>query len=334
MGMSIKILHGFVQRNDNSFYKLVSLIITQVFWAVNNKMIRFLNLYALSACRLLIFVNFYRYNNTGIPEGRLFKEHLTNMIKIVIADGQDVYRDNMKSFLSTQKDFEIIGTGKDGYEAIKLTLDLQPDIVLTDIHLPILDGAWVAAILKFRSPATSVIILSDFTNDEDIQRAICSGVAGYLVKASDLDYLARVIRIVYSGDCFLSPKIVTRVFQFISTIATHKLLPIPENNKMPFPKLSAVETMIISHIGQGLSHKEIAEKLKLKQGTIRNHISVILKKTNLRDRTQIAIFAITRGLTSNEEAKVFRDPVKNEVFQSKPELFSLDRKFLQPLPIN
>jgi DNA-binding NarL/FixJ family response regulator len=249
------------------------------------------------------------------------------MIKIVIADGQDVYRDNVKSFLSTQKDFEIIGTGKDGYEAIKLTVALQPDIVLMDIHLPLIDGAWVSAILKFRSPATSVIILSDFTDDEDIQRAICNGVAGYLVKASDLDYLARVIRIVYNGDCFLSPKIVTRVFRFISTIATHKTLPIPGNDKMPFPEISAVETLIMSYIGQGLSNKEIAEKLKLKQGTIRNHISAILKKTNLRDRTQIAIFAITRGLTSNGAAK-------NETFRSKPEVSLVDRKLIRTLSTN
>jgi DNA-binding NarL/FixJ family response regulator len=224
------------------------------------------------------------------------------MITILIADSQAIYRDDIEFFLSAQKDFKLIGIGKDGYEAIKLAVELQPDIVLMDIYLPLIDGARVAAILKYRSPATSIIILSDFNNDESIQQAIYSGAAGYLEKASDLNYLAGVIRLVYNGDCVLSPKIAARVFRFISPMVMDKtVLTMPHGDRMPFPNISTIEFLIISYIGQGFSNKEIAEKLKFKQGTIRNYISSILKKIHLRDRTQIAIFAITQGFTPGWE---------------------------------
>jgi DNA-binding NarL/FixJ family response regulator len=222
------------------------------------------------------------------------------MIKLIIVDGQDVYRNDLQVVLSKYNDFKIIGIGKDGYEAIKLTVDLHPDIVLMDIHLPLIDGVKVASILKYRSPATSVIIITNFNNKEYVQQAICSGVAGYLVKETDRDYLAAVIRAVYNGDCFLSPKIVTGIFRCISSAHYKTPLSVLQNDKVQLSNISDIEILIISYIGQGFSNKEIAEKLKLKEGTVRNHISSILQKTKLRDRTQIAIHAVTQGFTSNE----------------------------------
>jgi DNA-binding NarL/FixJ family response regulator len=222
------------------------------------------------------------------------------MIKIVIVDGQDVYRNELQVVLSNYNDFKIIGIGKDGYDAIKLTVDLHPDIVLMDIHLPLIDGVTVASILKYRSPATSVIIMTNFNNKDYVQQAICNGVAGYLVKETDRDYLAAVIRAVYNGDCFLSPKIVTGIFRYIFSAQYKTPLSILQNNKVQLADISDLEILIVSYIGQGFSNKEIAEKLKLKAGTVRNHISSILQKTKLRDRTQIAIHAVTHGFTSND----------------------------------
>jgi DNA-binding NarL/FixJ family response regulator len=223
------------------------------------------------------------------------------MIKIVIVDGHEVYRDDLQLVLSTQNDFKIIGMGKDGYDAIKLTVDLRPDIILMDIHLPLIDGVKVASILKYRSPATSVIIMTNFNNKDYVQQAIHSGVAGFLVKETARDYLAAVIRAAHTGDCFLSPKIVSGIFHTVSP--THYKTPfsIPKPDTVRLSNVSDIEILIISYIGQGFSNKEIAEKLKLKAGTVRNHISSILQKTKLRDRTQIAIYAITHELTINEE---------------------------------
>jgi DNA-binding NarL/FixJ family response regulator len=223
------------------------------------------------------------------------------MIKIVIVDGQDVYLNDLRLILSTYNDFKIIGIGKDGYEAIKLSVDLQPDIILMDIHLPLIDGIKVASILKYRSPVTSVIIMTNFSNKEYVQQAIFSGVAGYLLKETDRDYLAMVIRAVYSGDCFLSPKIITEIFRHMSAVNYKSPLSILKKNKVQLINVSDIEILIVSYIGQGLSNKDIAEKLKLKEGTVRNHISSILQKTKLRDRTQIAIHAITQGFTTHEE---------------------------------
>lgn len=248
------------------------------------------------------------------------------MIKIVIVDGLDVYRNDLRLVLSTYNDFEIIGMGKDGYEAIKLTVDLRPDIILLDIHLPFIDGVNVAAILKYRSPATSVIIMTNLDNKEYVQQAIRNGVAGYLVKETDRDYLAVVIRAVHNGDCFLSPKIVSGIFRCIST-PYKTSLGVSKNDRVQLSNISDIEILIITYIGQGLSNKEIAEKLTLKEGTVRNHISSILHKTKLRDRTQIAIHAITQGFTANEE------PVKGDAFLHNRKKSLYDRAPVSADPI-
>jgi DNA-binding NarL/FixJ family response regulator len=223
------------------------------------------------------------------------------MIKIIIVDGQAVYRADLQSVLSTYTDFTVIGTGKDGYEAIKLTAVLRPDVVLMDVQLPLIDGVQVASILKYRSPATSVIIMTDSPNQEYIQQAICSGVAGYLVKETDRDYLAGVIRTVRQGDCFLSPKLVTGMFHFISAAGDKIPFAVSGKKRMRLSNISDREILVISYIGQGFSNKEIAEKLEITQGTVRNHITAILRKTKLRDRTQIAIRAVTQGFTAPDQ---------------------------------
>jgi DNA-binding NarL/FixJ family response regulator len=206
----------------------------------------------------------------------------------------------MELFLSSHNDFKIIGTGKDDYAAIKLTIELQPDIVLMDVHLPLHNGTMAAPIIKYRSPATSVIIIADFNNDAHFQQALCSGIAGYLVKEADIEYLAGMIRTVYNGGCFLSPQMAARTFNFISAHINHRLsLSMPEQDALLFSAISDMEILIVSYIGQGFSNKEIADKLHLKQGTVRNYISSILQKTKLRDRTQIAIQAIAQGITVN-----------------------------------
>jgi DNA-binding NarL/FixJ family response regulator len=234
------------------------------------------------------------------------------MIKIVLIDGQERYRNSMKKLLSAQRDFEISGVGKDEYEAITLVGSLKPDILLIDINLQFIEGAKVIPILKTRSPATAIIILTSLDSDECVLSAISSGASGYLLKGPEIDNIAEKIRTVYNGGSLMTPEITTKVFRMFSEFAKNRdgLLngdPIPEIIRSFPSNISKIEFQIIGFIGRGLSNREIAQRLCLQEGTIRNYISLILQKTALRNRTQIAIFAIRNGLAPQRENSISSD---------------------------
>jgi DNA-binding NarL/FixJ family response regulator len=222
------------------------------------------------------------------------------MISLVIIDSQAEYRQTIERLLSSPGDVQIIGTGTDGYDALRLTETLKPDIMLLDINLSYLDGAKVTSIIKCRSPSISIIILTSIdNNDEYVLNTICNGASGYLLKSTDTERLADFVRTVYDGGSLLTPRIATRAFRMFSNLIRNNSF--QETQKSVFPSnISGTELEIISFIGQGLSNREIAEKIKLREGTVRNRITLILQKTGLRDRTQIAIFAIHQGLIRAE----------------------------------
>jgi DNA-binding NarL/FixJ family response regulator len=229
------------------------------------------------------------------------------MIKIVIIDSQEIYRDGMRILLSAQGDFEVLGVGKDGYEAIKLVDSLKPDIVIIDINLHFIDGAKVIPILKYRSPATAIIILTALDSDESIHTAICSGASGYLLKDPEIDNIAEKIRTIHNGGSLMTPEITTKVFRMFSDLAKKRynlsgIYPLSEMSRSLPSNISKIELRIMGFIGQGLSNREIAQQLCLREGTIRNYISSVLQKTALRDRTQVAIFAIHNGLSMEEQS--------------------------------
>jgi DNA-binding NarL/FixJ family response regulator len=219
------------------------------------------------------------------------------MIRLLIVDSCEEYRKRIKLVLSSQSDFNIIATGKDGYDALTLTETLKPDITLLDINLSYIDGAKVTSLIKRKSPDTSIIILTSIDDEEYVLKTICNGASGYLLKNRNPkpENLAHVIRTVYNGGSLLHPHVATRTFRMISNLARKGYR---EAKKPDLPlNISRTELQTMSLIGQGLSYQEIAEQMKIREGTVRNRVTVILQKTGLRDRTQIAIFAIHQGLT-------------------------------------
>jgi len=227
------------------------------------------------------------------------------MIRLVIIDGQEEYRQTIERLLSSQSDFKIIGTGKDGYDALRLTETLKPDIMLLDINLSYIDGIKVTSIIKCRSPSISIIILTNIDNDDEyVLNTICNGASGYLLKNTDTEKLADVIRTVHDGGSLLNPRIATRAFRMFSTLVRegqeHREVKAGSVKPALPGNLSRPELQVMSFIGQGLSNREIAEKIKRREGTVRNRVTLILQKTGLRDRTQIAIFAIHQGLINSE----------------------------------
>jgi DNA-binding NarL/FixJ family response regulator len=210
-----------------------------------------------------------------------------SMIRIVIIDGKDSDRANTERLVSAQKDFTVVATGKDGYEAIRLVGAHKPDMLLLDINLSYLDGIKTASILNSRYPRMAMIILTRLEDPRHMRNALNSGVSGYLFKDTDMDKLADVIRVVHGGACLIFPRSAMGFARGEAREKTDRQFPL---------NLSRIELQIIRHIGGGLEYQEIAEKMRLKMGTIRNHITVILQKTGLRNRTQLAIFAVQNGL--------------------------------------
>jgi DNA-binding NarL/FixJ family response regulator len=230
------------------------------------------------------------------------------VIRIAVVDDQEMVRESLLILLSTQDDFEVVGIGKDGYDALRLVNDLMPDVLLLDIRMPIMDGVNATAMLKSRSPATAIIILTTFDDDEYVQNAILNGASGYLLKNAGMEGIARAIRTVHEGGSLMTPQIATKAFRLFSELARDRegpsmrlKPPIPaarDGTSMP-ADLSRTEIQLMALIGQGLANKEAAAQLKLGEGTVRNYISSILQKTGLRDRTQIALFAVRHGLAEN-----------------------------------
>jgi DNA-binding NarL/FixJ family response regulator len=216
------------------------------------------------------------------------------MIRVVIIDGQDQDRNNTALVLSAQSDLAVVGVGKDGYDALKFVGLHTPDILLMDAALSGIDIIKADSLLRRRSPHTAVIILTNLDDDLNALDALCTGVSGYLLKAKDMQRLAAVIRVVFTGGCYLSPYIAARVFPMVSRIA-HGESPVTPDPYFP-NNMSRTELQIIHHVGGGLENQEIAEKLCLKTGTIRNYVTEILQKTSLRNRVQLAVFAEQNGL--------------------------------------
>ncbi|SHK61775.1 two component transcriptional regulator, LuxR family [Clostridium cavendishii DSM 21758] len=203
------------------------------------------------------------------------------MKKILIVDDDILIREGLKVLIDLEEDFEVIATAKDGQEAIKLCEKLNPNIVLMDIRMPVMDGVIATGIIKKKYPDIKVVLLTTFKDDEYITEAIKCGAEGYILKSQSSDIIIESLRTVYKGNSVFEKEIVNKI-SFLMKNNKEKL-------KLEI-KLTEREISIMKLVGEGLSNKEIAENLFLGEGTIRNYITILLTKFNLRDRTQLAIF--------------------------------------------
>ena len=215
------------------------------------------------------------------------------MIKILIADDQELIRQSLMIILDNVPDFEVVDCVADGIEVMESVKEEKPDVILMDIRMPRMDGVVCTQRLKELYPDIKIIILTTFDDDEYVFNALKFGASGYLLKGISMKELSDAIRKVYNGTAMINEDIASKVLRLFSRMAQSNVAIRVEDRLTE--DLKPHEWDIIVLVGSGLSNKEIASRLNLSEGTVRNSLSNILSKLQLRDRTQLAIWAVQTG---------------------------------------
>lgn len=218
------------------------------------------------------------------------------MMKVMIADDQNLIRESLEIVLSAHEDITVLPGASNGFEVLENIKKEKPDVILMDIRMPQMDGVLTTKAIKESDPSIKIIILTTFDDDDFVFSALKYGASGYLLKGVSMDDLYKAIVTVYKGGAMINPDIATKVFKIFSQMAQSNFaIQVDDKNVQD---LTPTEWKIIQQVGQGLSNKEIAAKLYLSEGTVRNYLSTTLSKLNLRDRTQLAIWAVQSGVTT------------------------------------
>ncbi|MFC1432695.1 response regulator [Streptacidiphilus sp. N1-3] len=221
-------------------------------------------------------------------------------VRIVVADDHEVVRAGFAALLDTQPDFTVLGTARDGAEAVRVCRELTPDVVLMDVRMPVLDGIEATRQLAGSgsgpdSGSPRVLILTTFDLDEYVYDALCAGASGFLLKDVTAERLFDAVRVVAAGEALLAPSVTRRL---ISEFARQR--PVPGGPGGPSaPALAALtprETQVLRLVAEGLSNPEIATRLVVTEETVKTHVSRVLSKLGLRDRTQAVVTAYESGL--------------------------------------
>jgi len=217
---------------------------------------------------------------------------VTRQIRVLLVDDQRLMRDGLRTLLELEPDLEVVGEAGDGQAALDTYAAVQPDVVLMDIRMPIMDGVEATWRLCARWPEARVIILTTFDDDAYVFDGLRAGALGYLLKAVSGQELAEAIRTVVSGGALIEPSVARKV---VAEFA--RLVPPARSSESSLPEpLSEREVEILRLLGQSLTNREIALKLSLAEGTVKNYVTNILQKIGARDRTQAVLRAQELGL--------------------------------------
>lgn len=214
-------------------------------------------------------------------------------LKILIVDDDALIRDSLNIILSLEEDFQVVSTASNGAEALQLCNSLQPDIVLMDIRMPIMDGVLGTKNIKASFKNIKVVILTTFKDEEYIKEAIKNGAEGYILKNQPADAIVESLKAVNKGNIVLEKNVADALSTMLKEDKPKKNIDL---------EISEREMDILKLIGDGLSNKEISDKLYLTDGTVRNYVTKLLEKLHLRDRTQLAIFYL-KNLSDSEVKK-------------------------------
>jgi DNA-binding NarL/FixJ family response regulator len=214
-------------------------------------------------------------------------------IKILLVDDQVLFREGLETLLSVYEDIRVVGGVSTGEEALSAARKHQPDVILMDVRMPVLNGVQATRRLKQTQPGCRVIVLTTFDDDEYVFDALRAGAVGYLLKDVDTKQLVEAIRAAARGESILGPSVTAKVIAEFSRVSS--LVPTRQMEELIEP-LSDRELEILTLIAGGVSNREIAVQLYIAEGTVKNHVTHILGKLGVRDRTQAALKARELGL--------------------------------------
>jgi DNA-binding NarL/FixJ family response regulator len=210
-------------------------------------------------------------------------------IRILLVDDHAVVRQGLKMFLGLDPDLEVVGEAENGEEAVRLTRDLHPDVILMDLLMPVMDGITAITAIRREVPESEIIALTSVLEDSSVMSAMRAGAMGYLLKDTQAEELRRAIKAAAAGQVQLSPQAAARLMREVQA---------PDNPE----KLTERETDVLRLLAMGRANKEIALELNIGEKTVKTHVSSILRKLNVPSRTQAALYAVRIGLVSIEEA--------------------------------
>lgn len=218
------------------------------------------------------------------------------MIRVVVVDDQTLVRHGIRSLLSLTEGIEVVGEAADGVEAVEAIARLRPDVVLLDVRMPRMDGLAVLERLNERGGGAAALMLTTFDDDETLLRALRLGASGHLLKDTSLERLADAIRTVADGRTMIRPALTERIVDALSTDGADASANAADPPPMPVERLTERELEILRLMVAGWSNKQIARGLDLAGGTVKNHVSAILAKLAVRDRTRAVLRAIEEGI--------------------------------------
>ncbi len=218
------------------------------------------------------------------------RETMVPAIQILIADDHAIVREGLRWLISTEPGMELVGEARDGVEAVQQAQALQPDVILMDLVMPHKDGIEAIGEIRRDNPGARILVLTSFAEDERVFSAIKAGALGYLIKDSSPQDLLRGIREVHRGEPSMDPTIAQKLMRELQRSARGSLLPPTEE------PLTERELDVLKLVAQGLANQEIADRLVVSERTVRTHVSNILDKLHLANRTQAALYALREGL--------------------------------------
>jgi DNA-binding NarL/FixJ family response regulator len=214
-------------------------------------------------------------------------------IRVLVADDQEMVREGLSVLLSAQADIEVVGEAVDGQDAVDKAAALRPDVVLMDVRMPVLDGLGATRRILGGSadgPSPRILVLTTFDQDEYVYDALRAGASGFLLKTVSAQALAEAVRVVASGDALLAPSVTRRLLSELARLGGSR----PTRKRLDH--LTERETEVLTLVARGLSNAEIAAELVVAEQTVKTHVSRVLVKLGVRDRTQATIFAYETGL--------------------------------------